>query len=186
MINALLFIFKFYVLSIIFQMKIKIFYLATLLIFTFFIIRIFSYSIAYNLNVTSHKFSFVKNLLIPQGWGFFTRDIREDYMLNLYDLDDNKLLESNSSIKNYFGFSKKARKISMEVAIINARIPDSLWSDINNFNSDNQMFLVSNKYLYYLKNGKYKLTRHKITPYLWRNLPNKGKKELIYVETSDK
>lgn len=167
-------------------MKIKIFYLATLLIFTFFLIRIFSYSIAYNLNVTSQKFSFIKHLLIPQGWGFFTRDIREDYMLNLYDINDNKLLESNSSIKNYFGFSKKGRKISMEVAIINARIPDSLWLDINNFNSDNHMFAVSNEYLHYLKNGKYKLTRHKISPYLWRKLPNIEKKEQIYVETTDK
>ncbi len=89
-------------------------------------------------------------------------------------------------MSNFFGASKKARKISMEVAIISSQIPDAAWVEVDEDSEPLSIMEVNNKYLYYLVEGKYKITRHKLVPYTWRNLNNAERKEIVYVQTVTK
>lgn len=164
-------------------MKIRLFYLISVFGLLLFLIQVFSYSVSYNVNVTNANFYVVKDLLLPQGWGFFTKDIREEFVYNLYNVNGEKVMVNNSSYENFFGFSKKARKISMEVAIIESRISNNNWLDSLSVVSNPAFLEVSNEYLYYLKGGRYVLTRHMIPPYLWRDLPKNKKTEVVFFET---
>lgn len=163
----------------------KVFYVLSVFMFIILVTHIFSYSTRNNLNVKNSKIMRIHSWLIPQGWGFFTKDIREEYLIDLLDDKGDKLMMNNTHYSNFFGFSKKGKKLNMEVSIINSKIPDSLWTNIKDMPNKINRYRVDNEHLHYLKNGQYILTRHKITPYLWRNLPNIDKKQIVYVETNE-
>jgi len=68
---------------------------------------------------------------IPQGWGFFTRDPRED-QVSYYKVDKatrriERFTESNSGASSFFGASRKNRLKGFEMGMITAKINDSLW-----------------------------------------------------------
>ncbi|MEC2071429.1 SdpA family antimicrobial peptide system protein [Alkalihalophilus marmarensis] len=60
--------------------------------------------------------------VIPQGWGFFSRDPREP-MLYAYSVDDNeKLVWPNSSPDNYFGLKRYGRAQGIELGSISSQV----------------------------------------------------------------
>lgn len=164
----------------------NLFYFLSITGFLVLIFNIYSYSISYNLNVRNADLLEFSTAFIPQGWGFFTIDPKSRFQTNLYDSHGNKLIYQNSHYKYLFGFSKKGRKLSMETAIISERIPDSLWkthSDLKD-STEIEWIKIESTNLHYLEQGRYIIERHKITPYLWRNLPKaRPTKEYVYVET---
>lgn len=82
--------------------------------------------------VSGGSFSQKMNTLsiTPQGWGFFTKDTREEQLI-VYQLgkggDIQKFTKTNSSLSSFFGLSRKTRFIAMEAAHISAKISDTLW-----------------------------------------------------------
>lgn len=66
--------------------------------------------------------------LIPQGWGFFTRNPREDepYIYKKVGKDWIKVSNSNSDVGYFFGASRKGRKINFEAYSLLSQIKDSL------------------------------------------------------------
>jgi len=113
------------------------------------------------------------NSVLPQGWGFFTKTPREDnvdiYKINDFELK--KLSIPNASYKNWFGFSKKSRRIGMEISIILNQIPDSLWREDSNMSDikipKSNFILPSNRNLGVLKHGDYVLIKYRIPPWAW-------------------
>jgi antimicrobial peptide system SdpA family protein len=72
--------------------------------------------------------------LLPQGWGFFTRDPRERDLCPCKVNKDGKLeplLSNNFRLTNYFGFKRTERIIQTEISTIDGKIPDSLWVEYN-------------------------------------------------------
>ena len=75
----------------------------------------------------------VVSQIFRQGWGFFTRDARED-MVSVARLDDAVWRtaggQAMSSSENSFGLSRTARLIEQDVGYILASLPeDSEWID---------------------------------------------------------
>lgn len=69
---------------------------------------------------------------VPQGWGFFTRDPREDELI-LFEIKNNSIerfTKTNSAISSFFGVSRKNRLINVESGILLPEIEDSLWKSM--------------------------------------------------------
>lgn len=70
----------------------------------------------------------------PEGWSFFTRAPRGE-MIGCYKIDPNgraaEFYFQNGSPSNFFGISRRYRKIEMEISGIATSIPDSLWRYTN-------------------------------------------------------
>ncbi|MGX1023367.1 SdpA family antimicrobial peptide system protein [Psychroflexus sp. MBR-150] len=159
-------------------------YILIICLSVYIVFLIFFSSLNFNVNTPSYNTKFGLNLSIPEGWGFFTRNPRED-MIDIYRInDDNKLVKSmykNGHYSNYFGFSRKSRKIAMEVSIIANQIEDSIWVKKTNpgmleipiFKKE-----VDNEFLYFLDTGEYLLVKRKTVPWAWRK--NINRKHIPY------
>ena len=69
---------------------------------------------------------------VPQGWGFFTRDPREDELV-LYEMKNDtieRFTKTNSSMSSFFGVSRKNRLINVESNMLLPEIKDSLWKSM--------------------------------------------------------
>lgn len=71
------------------------------------------------------------NFILPQGWGFFTRNPREA-ILEIYEIKKNdngmvKILTKNTSWKNWFGLSRNNRFIGYEMSKLIGHIPKEAW-----------------------------------------------------------
>ena len=100
-----------------------------------FLVKVFAAFISFNPQTPSLTNSLIIQNLVPQGWGFFTRSPRER-LHQIYKLEhaDNNIISkapiaiSNSSIKNFFGLSRKARRIHLEMMRLMAYAgDDSTW-----------------------------------------------------------
>ena len=85
------------------------------------------------LNPISMNFENKMNILsvVPEGWGFFTRNPREPALYMYYRKSPNSgytLLNSPlSSPENGFGISRRMRKINIELFAILSTVKDSSW-----------------------------------------------------------
>lgn len=73
----------------------------------------------------------IGSILLPEGWSFFTRNPREEWLF-AYTLKNAKvepILFKGSSSKNLFGFSKEFRIRNMEIHTIleKANVPENQW-----------------------------------------------------------
>ncbi len=159
----------------------NIFYISVIALGIYFVASIFFSSISYNVNTPNHTFKMLFNLSVPEGWGFFTRSPRED-IVDLYTINNGelkKVLHENGDMSNFFGSSRKSRKIGMETSIILSRIQDSLWhkqSDLEHIKIPEVVDdKIDNENLFYLTNGDFVLIKRKTTPWAWKeniNLKN--------------
>lgn len=158
----------------------KAFYSISIFIFATITYLIFYSSIDYNVNTPNYKVRRLINELSPQGWGFFTKSPREE-MTDMYRVENGKAykcLFENAHYTNLFGLSRKARKLGMEVAIIEEEIPDSSWvktEGIANFEIPQQTIAIHGKYLHYFNTGEYVLVKRSIIPWAWYNTANPNK-----------
>lgn len=111
--------------------------------------------------------------ILPQGWGFFTKDPREQ-TYELYCIKNNveKLTIKNSSSDNLFGLSRKSRYIAFESsAIIGKIINSKSWQDTagiyDNFIPKGFTEIPYNKNLMYFPKGYYIAIRFFPIPWAW-------------------
>ena len=150
-------------------------YSSILLAATWLVLTIFSVSIGENINDTGFKFQTNVQLLFPEGWGFFTRDPREDQYLMFQQLgeDDVRVVTfKNASSRNFFGFSRKGRRVHMEFQRVQTFVPDSMWNhavtDINSVIAkapDVELDNIGDYDYFHIDKGTYIIERSKPIPW---------------------
>lgn len=128
---------------------------------------------------------------IPQGWGFFTRDPREN-IINVYKRKDGKLFKvtkTNSSSESYFGISRENRLKNIELGIITSKFKDVQWSEgaKNNFVLENiKTDTITHNFKPQHFFGEYYIVEQERIPWAWaknyRNLVMPYKYIKIYVK----
>ncbi|WP_408043863.1 SdpA family antimicrobial peptide system protein [Tenacibaculum litopenaei] len=100
----------------------------------------------YNPVSYSKSFKVTLSLFVVEGWAFFTRNAREPN-LYIYKIDSERNLkvldfQRNTSFKNFFGISRAARSLSVEIGGLLIDIDSSKWSK-NEEKSITKQFLKS-------------------------------------------
>ncbi len=134
--------------------------------------------------------------LLPQGWGFFTRDPREPALIMYRVNDDNSLCLitlPNSSQLNCYGFSRKSRRLHLEFLRLQNLIPQELWKRCHNKSLSfleqlTPTGIKSNEEFLFLTAAKYVLLRYSKPTWLYLNssLIFDDKKEFVIIEFSTK
>lgn len=118
----------------------------------------------------TYALSLVKNL-IPQGWGFFTKDPKEpNFYLYKVDREVSEVNLMNFSFKYYFGLSREPRIISTEIALIANKLGVKDWH--KNITMDSLLKLtppifMKNDSINALPPGKYIIEIKEIVPIEW-------------------
>jgi antimicrobial peptide system SdpA family protein len=135
----------------------------------------------------------ILTLLFPQGWGFFTKNPKEDNTINVYTLykDELKLVSiPNASFHNGFGISRKSRYIRYETAVLLTKSDSSIkWAKcigmpkINKLAQAQSINLKSNiSYRYFEKGKEYIIIQHKIVPWAWAKYNQEQNNEYAYTK----
>ncbi len=127
----------------------------------------------------------------PQGWGFFTRNPREA-KYKLYQWKDEKLKLINykiTSSNNYFGFSRRGNRISMEIERLKDQLPKaSNWTpatgqvhdlELESLPFDEQFPKPDG--VNYIEKGKYIIMQYHITPWAWLRFHENYHTEFSYL-----
>lgn len=121
--------------------------------------------------------------LFPEGWGFFTRDAREDNFsyYKKENLNFEKKTKPCSSAKYNFGLNRDCRAKSAELELLVKQIPDSLWrkkdmsflSKLNLLPRENRIDTITNQFHYPRIEGNIILVKQERLPWAWsRNRKN--------------
>lgn len=159
------------------------FYTAIIGASLYFVFLAFFSSLSYNVNTPSPTVKSLFNLSAPEGWGFFTRSPREE-MVDIYEFENSKLetaLHKNIHYSNFFGISRKSRKLAMEASIVMGKIKDSIWVSevgIENLKIPLRAYSVNSELLYHLNCGNYVFVKRKTVPWAWRK--NINEKDVPY------
>lgn len=113
-------------------------------------------------------------ILVPQGWGFFTRNPRED-RIKIYKYHNSgyaEILDKNFSTQNYFGISRKNR-ITLNEVLYNLKIVgDSSWYQTRIVNDSLVKSLPEVTIVNLAKDplncGKLLVIKEKTIPWAWR------------------
>ncbi|MEM0941858.1 MAG: SdpA family antimicrobial peptide system protein [Bacteroidota bacterium] len=116
------------------------------------------------------------SFLLPQGWGFFTRNPRET-ILEVYQIQENdnkmsKVLTKNTSIKNHFGLSRNNRYIGYEMSKLIGYIPKGAWLNGVGHVKDNlpdTTFLIESEHSFktFKPQTDYLILQYKPIPISW-------------------
>ena len=158
-------------------------------VFGGFILFIFFNSLPYNpLQSTSGIAKIVVKSILPESWGFFTRNPQETKLfvykegISDFYLDP---LQKQSSAPNFFGIKRTAKKYSMIFQNISSLLSwDSCYANdfhfFNTLNINKNVVTVKNYEKDYINKGKYLLVRKKTTPWAWRSQEGEIKQMLYY------
>lgn len=140
--------------------------------------------------IVPEKYQKIVSVIMPQGWGFFTKNPR-DNLLDVYKVENDgvrKITTNNFSLETYFGISRKARNIGYESAQIINDVDkkywqSDTWKNLRNLNR-NLVYKSQNDSLKYLTKGKYIFITYKIVPYKWakNHQVNNSPIEYVFVE----
>jgi len=138
------------------------------------IFMLFSVYSDLNYFTPGYKNSKIVSKLLPEGWGFFTRDPREP-IYKLYEISDEKLTRidmSNSAASTLLGLSRKNRRINIEFLRIKGLVADSVFTEIplSDWSKAKQIEIINHSgYAYhFLKSGKYIVEKTNITPWIYK------------------
>ena len=117
------------------------------------------------------------NYLFPQGWGFFTRNPREENVF-VYSINKNKITEIcllNQSIENSFGFSRDTRLKAFDIAILIEKINNDEWISSSKQSMKEHLAIPTIKIkktnnLQYFTKGLFFIKLKKTVPWKWANL----------------
>lgn len=150
-----------------------VFFAGLCLVWTFFVVYVALASIPFNpLHIRgSDKFAITR--VLPEGWGFFTRNPLEDSYL-LY----RKNARGSSTLVNpppaqpqySFGMDRSARKLNMELQKLVRMVPAAGWQNAAHTGQAEQVVKwvsVSHKPFNMLKPGIYQLTKQERLPWAW-------------------
>lgn len=145
---------------------------------SFFVFAVFAQSIG--TNVFSENFSgFSKstvNYLLPQGWGFFTKN-PADTKYKLFAIEGNSAVlvnEKNSDFVNYFGLSRRSRRFGYEFGKIYTAIKPQFWSKppdkkLSVLFFKNPLIIKMNEEFRLIKGGKFLVIKYEDVPWAWAN-----------------
>lgn len=146
---------------------------AFLLLFIFFL----SVSIKSNTFATSTQTKVIFTSISAQGWGFFTRSPREP-MVDIYKIDHgvlSKISSKNSTLSNILGFSRKSRKIGMEISTVLMKTKKEKWNVVDapsSFKIPESISKIDFTDLYFLTPGDYLLVKKTMIPWAWYGKKN--------------
>ncbi len=112
----------------------------------------------------------------PEGWGFFTKEPREElmdvYFINNFGLQEADL--ANVSAGNLFGLSRESRMKGYELSMILSKIPRKFWKSGNRRNlmshiNDLPVKVKDVKNFKYFSHGRLLIKMHKPVPWIWAN-----------------
>lgn len=150
----------------------------------YFIATIFILSIGQNVYQENYSNLTQKtiNSVLPQGWGFFTRNPKETKYKIYSNVQEelNLINRKNSSPSNLFGLSRKSRRFGYEFSKIYTSINSKKWikndsndiTDLNLTNSDT--IYIDTSYLL-IKKGKYLVVKYENIPWAWASQMNNDK-----------
>ncbi|PJJ61044.1 SdpA family antimicrobial peptide system protein [Hymenobacter chitinivorans] len=165
-------------------------YNSVLMIFGFLLLKVVFAAAGPNVTESSFKENYNVATFFPEGWGFFTRSPRGDKYA-LYKVEQsNKLTPvhfKNADAKSLYGFSRKSRRINMEISRVAALVKkDSSWvrvEDKDEVISRTQFTEVEitrakadPERLRFITPGTYILKKYKIAPWSWAKYPDNFKK----------
>ncbi len=137
------------------------------------IITIFVSSIPPNTLTPHYEVLRIVNSLFPEGWSFFTRSPREE-AADLYKIEGEKIKKvnfCNADPKNFFGLSRKSRRIGMEISLLASDIPNSAWKLVPDLSAEIVKDIPSSNKQYngssVIKQGRYIVSVFKPIPWLW-------------------
>lgn len=146
---------------------------------------------------TSHQSDANIKSLVPQGWGFFTKN-PDEYISYLYKYDKESrvwkmLTHAKFSMDYFFGLSRKRGQLSMQVSYLIKKTEKSQWNKIENFaikkTLQDSLLKKGNVYRYVdsksktpTLNGKYLILRKKILPWSWIKGLNNFHMPIYYVK----
>lgn len=153
-------------------MKVKYFYAIVYIIILLITFNSLKYNVASNYQLKKYFGAF-----IPQGWGFFTRNPREEQLnFSKYNYKDNTFTKIDiytGSAKHLFGLSRAGRFKGRELIIILEKAKkDSLdWKKTNNIDS----FLVKQVFcnkeeVSIIDTGIYCIERFEPIPWAWSSV----------------
>ena len=161
----------------------KIFYLLVILFqICFFYIIVIS---SLKGTVTGSTFVYKKyiNAVVPEGWGFFTKDPRED-MTEIYVQENGQMKRIdflNNDLRNWFGLSRKSRRVAMDVGIIYEQIKNETFHASLKEADENPVEIKFWERLYALQNystGELYFVQKEYTPWAWyKNIGSTVKNE---------
>ena len=131
----------------------------------------------------------------PQGWGFFTRNPKEE-MVDIFEINGKKLKKisvPNMSFENRIGISRISRRVGYDISMLLGSFPKVVaWKTIPEMpkfaakDSVVNLNVDSNK-LYCLKNHqKYLLVKYNSTPWTWLEFKENGDKTQSFMSLTVK
>lgn len=125
---------------------------------------------------------------LPQGWGFFTRNPREE-IVQVYEYIENHwelITIPNSSPQRVFGISKKQRRIGLDLTFLLSELQDNEWHTTLGNPVENQYQISDTlKGNFEFLNGPLLITKHNPIPWAWNSLASVSQSTqflTIYVE----
>jgi len=160
------------------NMKIYLIFLLNISIIGTMIVGIFSVYAGANPFTLRYKNAHTISKLIPEGWGFFTRNPREP-IYRFYECQDGKLEEinlNNNSLNSLAGLSRINRRGNLELQRMKHLVPDSLYIEgkqLDCIADDNVYHIIEDDrgfdYHYVKNNGLYAVSVEKVKPWLYAN-----------------
>jgi antimicrobial peptide system SdpA family protein len=112
---------------------------------------------------------------MPEGWSFFTRSPREE-MADLYSVEGDtvyRFTSTNGAPSNFFGLSRKSRKVGMDLSFLAESIPDSAWETVSMLTASTPFKKIfkckPNRRITSIPRGRYIIAAYKPIPWAWRN-----------------
>ncbi|UOQ74652.1 SdpA family antimicrobial peptide system protein [Hymenobacter cellulosilyticus] len=159
------------------------FYLTVLLLGFVLVSKAVQASVGVNATETTFQERYAFSVLLPEGWGFFTKSPRDEKNV-LYRIMPDKTLEvavhKNADPENLFGFSRRSRRTSMEFSRVMAHVKAKDWEKYQSYSlrdlltSDTIAAVrvpYSTKQFNQLEKGTYIVKRYSIVPWAWAQYP---------------
>lgn len=131
-------------------------------------------------SIISHPFQseikWVVNRIMPQGWGFFTKNVESEHYI-FYSEDFSEVTRGkNSSPSNMFGFNRESRLSEVENSYILPQVNESEWIPCMSltlqecYESSDNLFKkeIYNRYREKIYCGNFIIAVERITPWEWR------------------
>jgi len=118
-------------------------------------------------------------LFLPEGWAFFSKSPRDDYM-QIYENSNGHLIEikgqRHGALSNLLGLKRTSRSMSVEYSYLLSKVKTKVeWSECNDnidsFIAKNVVKPVDviNKTRSPILCGKYYIAQYKVIPWAWAN-----------------
>jgi len=154
-------------------MKLKFYFYAFTIAYLVLIFVTADSSLGFNVIHLSKKTNEATFTIMPQGWGFFTRNPREP-LIDMYKVTSTGLIKvtnPNSSLEYFFGFNRGMRFSSTQIGYFVEQVPERLWLKFafpnDFFNMDETFFKLINDFSTPIHCGKYILTKTERVPWAW-------------------